>query len=128
MRSPSSEAGFTLVELVVAVVILAVGILGFLGTSALLVRQGADADLRTERAAARQSAIERLRAAPYDSVIDGAALLGRFDVRWVVEDFPRVKNIRVITVGPGLAAPAPGEVPTLMPAVADTAFYRIPRP
>ncbi|MEZ4414658.1 MAG: prepilin-type N-terminal cleavage/methylation domain-containing protein [Gemmatimonadota bacterium] len=128
MNSRPSQGGFTLVELIVAVVILAVGILGFLGTQTLLVRQGTDADLRTERAAARQSVAERLAAVPYDSILDGSSTVGRFEVTWDVEVLARAKAVRIVTVGPGFRAPAPGQAPTLVPAVADTTHLRISRP
>ncbi len=119
--------GFTLVELIVAVVILALGIMGFLGTTSLLVRQTTDADLRTERVAARQSVIERLRALPYDSVRPGSTVEGRFQLQWLVETNPRSKRVDVITVGPGVAS-SPSGPPTMVPTKADTVRYRLPRP
>lgn len=123
-----SEGGFTLVELIVAVVILAIGIMGFLGTTTLLIRQTTDADLRTERVAARQSVIERLRAMQYDSVVDGSATEGRFQIQWLVELTPRAKALSLITVGPGVTSPSSGGPPRMVPAKTDTTYYRFPRP
>jgi len=122
-----SEAGFTLVELIVAVVILAIGIMGFLGTTTLLIRQTTDADLRTERVAARQSVIERLRALHYDSVMDGSTTEGRFTIQWTVDETTRSKDLSVIVVGPGISSNSGGP-PVMVPGKSDTTLYRLPRP
>ena len=122
-----TEDGFTLVELIVAVVLLAVGIMGFLGTTTLLVRQTTDADLRTERVAARQSVIERLRALDYDSVADGSTTEGRFQIQWVVQENARAKDLSVVVVGPGIRSTG-GAPPQMVPTKSDTTLYRLPRP
>ncbi|MGQ0561155.1 MAG: type IV pilus modification PilV family protein, partial [Gemmatimonadota bacterium] len=57
--STRSRDGFTLVELVIALVILAVGVLALAGSSGYVTSQVRIADLRSERAAARN---QRLRA------------------------------------------------------------------
>ena len=55
--------GFTIVEVIVAMVVLAIGVLGLAGTAAYIVRQVTLADIMTERAAALQTAVERIQAA-----------------------------------------------------------------
>ena len=65
-------AGFTMVEVIIAIVVLAVGVLGMAGTTAYIVRQITLADVMTERAVALQSVIERLQATPFASVGTGA--------------------------------------------------------
>ena len=124
----SSRAGFTMVEVIIAIIVLAFGLLGMAGTTALVVRQVNLADVATERSAALQTTLERLRALPYDSVTTGSDSVGIFDVDWSVASFANQwKTIRVITTGPGMASGA-GGFPMLTASVPDTFNYRIIRP
>jgi prepilin-type N-terminal cleavage/methylation domain-containing protein len=58
------RAGFTLVEMMVAVVILAVGLLGLTTTSAYVVRMVSGGQTQTIAANVVQSRLERLRSVP----------------------------------------------------------------
>ncbi|MGW8267745.1 MAG: type IV pilus modification PilV family protein, partial [Longimicrobiales bacterium] len=78
------RAGFTIVEVLVAIIILAFGLLGMGGTTALVVRQISLAEVSTERSVALQTTLERLQALPFDSVANGADSVGIFEVRWEV--------------------------------------------
>lgn len=120
------RGGFSLIEVVVALVILAVGVLGLAGTTAVVVRQVTLADVTTERAAALQAVVERLRAAPYDSVDTGVDTVGLFTATWTTSDLGRSKIVRIVTVGPGLVSG--GGMPYLGNTVADTLVYRILEP
>lgn len=122
------RGGFTMVEVIVAIVVLAFGLLGMAATTAIVVRQVTLADMATERAAALQAAVERLRALPYDSVQSGSRTEGRFSVQWRVTA-PRnhYKILEVVTTGPGLARGS-GGFPVLSANVKDTLTYRIIRP
>jgi len=125
---PEGRRGFSLLEVVVAVVILAVGVLGLAGTTALVIRQIALSDLTTERAAALQSVIETLRATPFDRLVGGSDSVGVFSVRWSVEEARADwKTVRVLTTGPGLAR-TPRGFPVLSDEVVDSFTYRIVRP
>lgn len=124
--TPRSRAGFTLVEVIVALIILTIGVLGLAGTTALAVRQVTLADITSERSAALQSAIEGLRRMPYADVANGSDSIGRFDVSWTVSETQRTKTVRIVTVGPGLGSGA--GMPGLRGNVADTFVYRIARP
>ncbi|MFN2563886.1 MAG: prepilin-type N-terminal cleavage/methylation domain-containing protein [Gemmatimonadaceae bacterium] len=80
---PARRSGLTLVEMMVAVLILAVGLLGLAGTSALVTRQvggGADQTLATHVV---QSRLEWLRSMPCSSIKDSTATTGRVTERWV---------------------------------------------
>ena len=83
MRSRSTDprrtSGFTLIEVMVAIVILAVGLMGLAGSTTYIVRQVLVSELRTERMLAVQSAIERIRAAADDTLAGGVALIGEVD-------------------------------------------------
>ena len=120
--------GFTLIELVIAVVILAVGALGYAGTNAYLVRQTTVADLQTERTTALISALERVNSLPYDSVVPGSDSIGRFTVDWsVTTPFPASKLVTFVTTGPGLTSRG-ADMPTIQANVADTFTYSVLEP
>ena len=124
----SGRSGFTLVELVVAVVILAVGVLGLAGATSYMIRETTLADLRTERTAALVAGLERLTATPFDSVEAGSDKVGAYAISWtVVPQGGEVKVIRLVTEGPGLAS-QDGGPPTLRPNVPDTFIYNVLRP
>lgn len=125
LRGPS-RAGFTIVEIVVAMVILTVGVLGLAGTTMYVVRATTYGDLTTERSAALQSVVERLRSVEYDSVLASSDSIGSFAVSWTVQTASRSKLVRIITTGPGLKTSASGP-PLIRPSVADTFEYRIMR-
>jgi hypothetical protein len=98
------------------------------GTTALVVRQVSLADVTTERSVALQSTLERLRALPFDSVVNGSDSIGLFGVQWsVTSPSNQWKVVEVVTAGPGLSAPG-GGLPMLTKNVADTFSYRIIRP
>lgn len=124
----AGNRGFTIIEVIIAVVILGCGLLGMAGTTALVVRQVTLSDLTTERCAAIQTTIERLRALPYDLVGSGSDSVGVFRVQWtVISTGTHFKTVRLISTGPGMAITT-GGFPTLTSAVPDTVNYRILRP
>jgi type IV pilus assembly protein PilV len=123
------RGGFSLVEVIIAIVILAVGVLGLAGTTAFVVRQVTLADVNTERSAATQEAIERIRATRYAAVGTSSVTNGPFTVTWSIQDSTNVtKNMRVITTGPGLRKDTAVSVPALGPNVADTLNIILLRP
>jgi prepilin-type N-terminal cleavage/methylation domain-containing protein len=126
---PSGRGGFSLVELTVAVVILAIGVLGLAGTTLFVVRQVTLADVSTERAAALQAAVERIRATVYTTVGSGSQTTGSYSVSWAVSDSTNVtKTVRGITTGPGLRKDTAAVVPTLGNSVADTSTLILLKP
>lgn len=127
VRVSGPEAGFTMVELIVAILILAIGVLGLAGTTALSVRQVNMSDVATERSVALQNTIERLRALDYDSVSTGSDSVGGYDVSWKAMGSGSTKLVQIVWTGPGLKSVA-GGLPILAPEVADTFTYRIIRP
>ncbi len=120
--------GFTIVEIIVAIVVLSVGLLGLAGTTLLVVRQVTLAGMTTERTAALQTTVERLRALPFADIASGSDSVGVFRVQWTVTvPSTQWKVIRVITTGPGAATGA-GGFPTLSTGVSDTLTYRVLKP
>jgi len=122
------RSGFSLVELIVSVVILSAGVLSMAGTSAWVVRQITLSRLATERAVARQSAIETIRAGGFASAVGGSGTFGSFDVNWTVtEDAGRFKTLEIVTVGLGRSEGSEG-MTTLSSEVADTVFLTFASP
>jgi len=123
--SGSERAGFSMVEVIIAIIILAVGVLGLAGTTAFIVRQVTLGDLMTERAAAFQTVIDQLQSLPYASVTSGSDSVGIYAATWSsVDDGPQSKIVTIVTTGPGLS----GNPAMNNPQVVDTFVFRILRP
>jgi len=122
-----SRAGFSMVEVIIAMIILTVGVLGLAGTTAFIVRQVTLSDLMTERAAAFQTVVDRLQSLPYDSVGSGSDSIGIFEATWTsVASGGQNKIVTIITTGPGMTSIA-GGAPFNAPQVVDTFRFRILR-
>jgi Tfp pilus assembly protein PilV len=114
-------------EVIVAITVLSIGLLG-MGTTMLYgVRSVTTADLASERAAARQAGVERLRATPYDSLAIGQDSVGIFAVAWgPLVTTSASTSMRVITLGPGSSVGPDG--PSLSLQVADTFDFLVLKP
>ncbi len=135
MRTPDAvetraKAGFSLVELVMAIFVLAFGVLGLATTTLFVTRQLTLSEVTTARAVAIQSVMERIHATPYDSIGAGGDTIGPMVISWsVTATTAQTKALRIVTVGPGLASISEGHpTPRLSNAVADTVVYRVLRP
>ena len=127
LQARRSELGVSLVEVVVAMVVLTVGSLGLAGTTLHVVREVAVGQVTSERATATESVLERVRALPFDSVSAGSQTIGSFAISWTVpEEDTRTKLVRFVSVGPGLVTGASG--PALVSNATDTLTYRLYRP
>lgn len=113
-------------EVIIAMVILTVGVLGLAGTTAYIVRQVTLADLMTERAAAFQTTIDKIQSLPYAAVTSGTDSVGVFYVRWTaVDDGAQNKIVTILTQGPGLVRNS--AFPILGAVVIDTFTFRVLR-
>jgi Tfp pilus assembly protein PilV len=126
--SPRDRRGFTVVEIIVATIVLTFGVLGMAGTTAYVIRQVTLAQVTSRRAAAIQSAVERLRATPYEDLANGSDSVGPFAVDWSVVSSNRSAEVTVITRGPGLYSDASNPFPMLRDGVVDTFVYKVIRP
>ncbi len=128
-RRLNEQSGFSLIELVIALMILTIGTLAMAGTTIYAVRSVTLAGLATERTAARQSAMESLRALPFDSIAAGTGSQGIFSMDWSVSDYGEWKSISLITAGLGRvvqvdSVPAGGMIGN----VTDTLTFTVLRP
>ncbi len=119
--------GFSLVELVIALVILTVGILGLAGTTAYVVRQVDISRINSERAAAVQSAVEYVGSISYDAVVPDSMRVDRYLAKWEVIPSRYKTTVRVVTVGPGAAVGEQGNT-VIRSDVADTFDYQLIQP
>lgn len=111
--------GFTLVEVIIAMVILAVGILAMGASTGYIVTQVAVSDMRTNRMAAVREVAERLRATDFDDLgasCGGNFTVGSYTVSCSVSNVNiRLKRIEMVTTGPGYQTGY-----GIKPSVADT--------
>lgn len=124
-KAGASRGGFSLIEVIIAMMILTVGVLGLAGTTAYIVRNVTYADLMTERAAAFQTIVDRIQSLPFDSVGSGSDSVGIFAVTWTSAlDGPQNKIVEIVTVGPGILR---ANIPLNNPQVVDTFSFRVLR-
>ena len=123
-----ADAGYSLIEMMVSMVVFSVGALGFASSSVVLERQVTMAAMESDRAAAMTTAIERVRAFEFDSLRTGADSIGAYSMNWSVNQLGLyVKEVRVVTSGPGMAPATHGAI-TIDPQVADTFEYQVIKP
>jgi prepilin-type N-terminal cleavage/methylation domain-containing protein len=126
-KGTRADAGFSLVELIMALFVLAFGVVGLATTTLFITRQLTLAEVTTARVAAIQSVMEAIRATPYDSIRAGGDTIGPLVVSWApTVTTPQTKVVRIVAVGPGRSSMS--ESPMLSNDVADTVIYRVLRP
>ena len=124
------DAGFSLVELIMSLFVLAFGVMGLATTTLAITRQLTLAEVTTARVAAIQSVMERIRATPYDSIREGGDTIGPLVVSWdPTFTTAQTKAVRIVAVGPGQASiSGTGSIPMLSSVVVDTVIYKVLRP
>ena len=105
MSLRSTERGFSLIEILVALTILSVGLLGLAGASVTVTRLLGDGRWSTTTMSSASSRIELLRAAARDSagcasVRGGSAPLpGGLSERWTISPGTRSVGVEVVVSG-----------------------------
>jgi Tfp pilus assembly protein PilV len=103
MAHVRGRRGFTIVETLVSVMVLAVGLLGLVSVAALATRMVSEGQRSTESAAIANERIEVLRAQGCPALVDGAESRGAHRVRWRVESqgAGRARRLTVLVTSPG---------------------------
>jgi type IV pilus assembly protein PilV len=78
-----TRRGFTLVELIAAIIILVVGVLGLASTAAVVMRQINGSQMQTRAAIMAQSRLERMRSVNCAALAGGTASANGITERWV---------------------------------------------
>ena len=107
VKDDANQAGFTLIETLMAMAIFAIGILALAGLQVTYIGGNASAQMQTEATALGAQVIEHLKSLPYDAPeLDPtgnphqppAGAAGAYDVRWTVADNNPVNNTKTIDV------------------------------
>ena len=80
------EGGFTIVEVLIAVMILTVGLLGLASTAGYVTRMIGQGNRYTEAATMASKQLELLRAGGCSTAANGSSANGRFTISWTVAD------------------------------------------
>jgi prepilin-type N-terminal cleavage/methylation domain-containing protein len=120
--------GFSLIEVIVAMMILTVGILAMGASTGYVLNQVRASELRTDRVVAVRQAAEILRSEPWNSLLSGCGSAvdvdtgGRYTVTYQCPSVQgNLARVHLISVGPGYAAGR------LTPIVEDTTVINIRR-
>lgn len=125
---PPRRGGFSLIEVIVALMVLSIGILGMAAGAGWMVRVAHYGELETRRSTALQSAVESVRAQPFDQIATNSEDFGEFTVSWdPITTTPNSRTIQFVVVGPGRSPAAGGGMPSVGQSVADTFTYTILR-
>jgi type IV pilus assembly protein PilV len=92
-----NRAGFTILEVLVAMMILTVGILGLVTTAALVTRMIGQGQRYSEASTLAAQRIERMRSRSCTTLANGGATQGAYTISWTVDAVSQ-PNSRVVTV------------------------------
>ena len=96
-RPSPDRRGFSLVELIVAMMLLSVGVLGLVGVSSMALRQTSHANNRNEAALIAATRMETLRSRSCATLTNGGPVVTRgVTERWTIVN-PANPNSRTIT-------------------------------
>ena len=84
-----ARSGFTVVEVMVAMLVLSLGVLAMVGTAALVQRQMGSAQQQSLAAFAAQTRFEQLRSINCQSIANGSAATRTVTEAWVKKDTAR---------------------------------------
>ncbi|MDH3456783.1 MAG: prepilin-type N-terminal cleavage/methylation domain-containing protein [Gemmatimonadota bacterium] len=94
--------GFTIIEVLVAVLVLAVGILGMATTAALVTRMIGQGQRFSEVSAVAAQRFEMLRSRPCATMANGSATQGPYVLSWTVDSVAagKARSLRLIVISP----------------------------
>ncbi len=128
MRAPESTSnGFSLVEVIVAMLVLSFGLLAMAASTGYISTQLRSTTWDTQRNLARQQVIEQLRSTVFTNVTTNTTgrTFGSYTVRWNVTNLSSSeRRVQLITTGPAYRQVGGSPIST----VVDTATIRIASP
>jgi type II secretion system protein I len=99
-RPTGSRAGFTLVELLVAMMVFAVGMLALAATAGSVTRMMGGARRQTIASTVAQSRLERIRSSPCAALTSGSDTVRGVISRWTISTIPRGVNVTETVIFP----------------------------
>jgi prepilin-type N-terminal cleavage/methylation domain-containing protein len=90
-----TQRGYTIVELLVAVMIFSVGLLGMAGTASVIMSTITSTKSRTIAASVAESRFERIRATPCVSRAGGSAMTRGISEAWTLDRLARADDVTV---------------------------------
>ena len=126
IKLESRQGGFSLVEVMVATVILTFGLLAMAASTGYVAAQLNSSKYDTERTQARSRMIEELRGTTYTNVVTNATdrSVGRYRMRWNVTSLDLSRRVQLITSGPAYR----GGSARMRTTVVDTMNFEILAP
>jgi prepilin-type N-terminal cleavage/methylation domain-containing protein len=89
-----ARSGLTLPEVLIAVLLFAVGILGMASTATFIIAQAGDAGALTQATYFTATRLDSLRATPCASLTSGSASFATGALRWSVTPAPRSRSVQ----------------------------------
>ena len=110
IQPKARQSGFTILEVMIAISILAIGLLAVFSGQTMAIQRNNTANRLTEAMTLAQDKAEELLALPYDDVdATGSPVTdpGGYTIQWTVDDtvFTHGKLITVTVTGQGLTKP-----------------------
>ena len=125
MNQPTGRAnGFTLVEIMIATMILTVGLLAMAASTGYISTNLRSSKFDTQRQHEKEMVIEKLRGSVYNTLAAGSQTVDKFSFTWTVSA-PNINSTRVqlITSGPGVRLGRGSKT-----TVVDTLYFDIMSP
>ena len=95
------KRGFTVIEVLIAVIVLVVGLLGLVTTAALVTRMVGRGTRASKATLFAQQKVEGLRATTCASLAGGADTVAPYTRKWIVTTVGNARRIQVIVGYPG---------------------------
>lgn len=98
----TGRRGFTMVEVLIAILVLSVGLLGLVASAAVTTRMIGQGQRYGEASTMAGQRFEMLRSQSCPSMSGGSSLDGRFAVTWTVQTVAagRARGVRVVVQSP----------------------------
>ena len=89
-----ARRGLTLIEMIIAVIVMAIGVMGLAGTAGYVTQQMGGGNMQTIAAAMSSKVADSLAARKCSALISGSQTSRGVTVSWTVEDSSRTRWVR----------------------------------